>query len=102
MLSKMSGLSHETCALLLKVCTKVCDGYKSKEGNRQSNETRCLAREKLIFEHRESHSRAAVYCDCGTTSNVSVTTWARHPVEPPTMRMFNASVLGAKDISYSV
>ena len=49
-----------------------------------------------------SHSRAAVYSDCCTTSNVSVATWASHPVEPPTIRRFDVSALNAKKFSYSV
>ena len=40
----------------------------------------------------KSHSRAAVYCDQFTTSNVSVITWAKNSVEPPTIRKSDASV----------
>lgn len=121
-LSKLSGLSDNTCALLLKVCAEGCDRCNVQKGNRQSNEIlvfgmRMLhatlgdlildlsmickgedAGRKAIrgVNPMKSHSRAAVYCDCCTTSNVSVTTWAKHPVEPPTMRKFDASVLSAK------
>ena len=49
-----------------------------------------------------SHSRAAVYSDCCTTSNVSVTTCASHPVDPPTICRFDVSVLNAKKSSVTV
>jgi len=50
----------------------------------------------------KSHSRAAVYCVRFTTSNVSVTTWARHPVVPPTMRKLDASIASVLRANKSV
>ena len=48
-LSKLSGLTDNACALLLKVCAEGCDRCNVQKGNRQSNEI-------LVFGMRMLHA----------------------------------------------